>query len=229
MNFQIRKYLNSLQIECKEVLRLGNVGDGGWNICNDDEYRPRKNCTVISIGINNDFSFDDAIANEYGCMVYSFDPSMDKKDYRRSDHVQFYAIGLSANDSPLGNWKMNRLQTIKRKLGLSKIDVLKMDIEENEQTTITDMFANNTMDGVLQFVFEIHVDSNAVTKSKNAKTDLSPRRNKYLQSLANLRIIYNAGYRIFSAHQNPYSLFRYKKTRTRFTCHEISTIKIKLD
>ena len=54
---------------------------------------PPGSCTVYSIGINNEWSFDDDM-ELYGCSVYSFDPSMkDEEDqFDRSSKLHFYKI-----------------------------------------------------------------------------------------------------------------------------------------
>ncbi|KAJ8320695.1 hypothetical protein KUTeg_002282 [Tegillarca granosa] len=72
------KYVITKQESCK-IIRLGNVQDGGWDLCSDSGYEPRNDgsCLVYSVGINNDFSFDDAISRKYGCTVHCFDPSLE--------------------------------------------------------------------------------------------------------------------------------------------------------
>ena len=70
---------------CSRKLRLGNLGDGGWEICDDSKVRPAKDCVVYSFGINYDFSFDDYVAKTYGCHVHSFDPRMDDETHKRYD------------------------------------------------------------------------------------------------------------------------------------------------
>ena len=52
---------------------------------------------TASYRIGNDFSFDEKMA-EYGCNVFSFDPTMDKEDHRHSPGVMFYNLGLSDVD-----------------------------------------------------------------------------------------------------------------------------------
>ena len=73
------------KVVCTRKLRMGNIGDGGWEICDDPAVRPRPGpgCIVYSFGINYDFSFDDHVAQIYGCHVYSFDPSMKDETHNR--------------------------------------------------------------------------------------------------------------------------------------------------
>ncbi|XP_041379514.1 uncharacterized protein LOC121392339 isoform X2 [Gigantopelta aegis] len=67
-------YLDNMDIVCDRKLRMGNIADGGWEICDDPPVRPVKPCIVYSFGINNDFSFDNEVVRLYECNVYSFDP-----------------------------------------------------------------------------------------------------------------------------------------------------------
>ncbi|XP_046560864.1 uncharacterized protein LOC124269859 [Haliotis rubra] len=82
-------YLDNVDTMCYRKLRMGKLGDGGWEICDDANYRPVKPCIVYSFGINNDFSFDDDTAKHYECDVSSFDPSMTEASYQRSPRVRF--------------------------------------------------------------------------------------------------------------------------------------------
>ncbi|KAJ8308084.1 hypothetical protein KUTeg_012958 [Tegillarca granosa] len=107
----------SVQIPCKELIRIGNLPDGGWEVCHDAKFRPRKPCLVYSFGINNDFSFDDDVANTYGCKVNSFDPSMKQNDHKHSEQVMFYATGISHKNGKKGRWKMRNFITILKTLG----------------------------------------------------------------------------------------------------------------
>ncbi|TPX34703.1 hypothetical protein SmJEL517_g02679 [Synchytrium microbalum] len=110
----------------------GDVGrlDGAWPVA----------LTVYSFGINYDFSFDDAVADAYGCQVFSFDrklplpvlgqATMTNDTHRRSDKVMFYKIGLSdtsgVNDQ---GWNTTTVKETMATLGHDRIDVFKMDIE----------------------------------------------------------------------------------------------------
>ncbi|KAL5013290.1 hypothetical protein ScPMuIL_007560 [Solemya velum] len=68
-------YVNSHQALCRREVRIGKITDGGWEVCEDAQYRPERPCLVYSFGIANDFSFDDGIEKRYGCEVHSFDPT----------------------------------------------------------------------------------------------------------------------------------------------------------
>lgn len=59
-------------VGCAFEDRIGPKGDGGKWICNPEELlRPR--CTILSVGSSYDFRFEQAIIEEYGCLVHVYD------------------------------------------------------------------------------------------------------------------------------------------------------------
>ena len=47
-----------------------SILDGDYFMCLDDQFDVKKNnCLVTSFGINNEWSFDDAIDKKLGCKV----------------------------------------------------------------------------------------------------------------------------------------------------------------
>ncbi|KAJ8305752.1 hypothetical protein KUTeg_016297 [Tegillarca granosa] len=128
------RYVNSLQYKCKSILRLGTIEDGGWDVCDDYEFRPKNSCVVYSFGIDNDFSFDEAVVKRYGCEVHSFDPRLRGKQ-----------------------WKMKTLKTIRRDLDHIPIDILKLDIEEWEWFALPEMIYSGSIKDVKQLNIELHL------------------------------------------------------------------------
>ncbi|XP_025076229.1 uncharacterized protein LOC112553316 isoform X2 [Pomacea canaliculata] len=162
-DWTVRRY------NCKDNRRMGN-----WPVCFDNNLVPQNNCLVYSFGIDNDFSFDDAMA-AIGCTVYSFDPSMlDTADHKRGDRVFFQRIGISDKDDDhfvpradeyveqrpaVNGWPMRRLQTILDLLGHRKeqLTVLKMDIEGYEWNVTRDLLDSAILSSVPQFLVEWHL------------------------------------------------------------------------
>ncbi|KAK6962366.1 methyltransferase-like protein 24, partial [Biomphalaria glabrata] len=202
---------------CRRKFRMGNLGDGGWEVCDDPDVRPRDPCIVYSFGINNDFSFDDDVANVYGCHVYSFDPSMTNMPEvtNRSEKVHFHRIGLDGRTYVNAmNWPLYTLQDIRKKLGHQRdaIDVIKIDIENSEWPAIPEMAESGAFDKVKQLLLEYHVE----------KTD----RNFLLPKLKAIQLVEKAGFKKFYAHKNPACIFSFKGFPVvRTKCYELHYLK----
>ena len=129
---------------------------------------PSGSCTVYSIGIHNEWSFDDDM-ELYGCNVYAFDPSMkDAEDrFDRSTKIHFYRIGLGAiNETNSKGWKMLTVGSIRRLLGHQDriIDYLKMDIEFGEWDVFPELMKSGELSRVRQMGVEIHLPGNGTLK-----------------------------------------------------------------
>ncbi|XP_070209739.1 probable methyltransferase-like protein 24 [Littorina saxatilis] len=154
-------YLDNNDIRCHRKLRMGQVGDCGWEVCDDFEWRPIRPCIIYSFGINYEFSFDDDAAKIYGCVVYSFDPSMSRQPtYRRSDRVMFYRLGIGGTTQTKRNgWTLHSLSSFRHMLNHTDkvIDVLKMDVEEAEWSSLINMIQERQLDNVRQLLVEYHM------------------------------------------------------------------------
>ncbi|XP_071091621.1 probable methyltransferase-like protein 24 isoform X1 [Haliotis cracherodii] len=222
-------YVDNVGVLCRNIVRLGKLKDGGWEVCHDQQYRPPNNCLVYSAGIKNDFSFDDAIAKQYGCEVHSFDPSMTQKSYRRSERVFFHRIGLSdvnvhirANKT---GWEMRTLGAIKQELGHAKrrVDVLKMDIEHWEWKVLPQAIASGFLDEVTTLDLELH----SWIRNKTYIYEVPAK--DYLEYLRTLRQLHQLGFRIFLTHKNLGSCqFRSRFGMMRTSCQEIAMVQTKM-
>ncbi|ELU03686.1 hypothetical protein CAPTEDRAFT_206360 [Capitella teleta] len=190
-------YIEAPDAHCRNVSRMGNLADGGWNICQVAPYNLKKdNCLVYSFGINNEWSFDDAVADTYGCEVKSFDPSMDVGDHKRGSLISFYAVGLSGrNHVDHRKWRMRTLGSILSDIGDEGkvIDYLKMDIEYSEWTAMEAMFDEGVMDNIKQIAFELHIPVDSQRASHYEKWAL-------LERLASL------GFKKWDVEHNTYSV-----------------------
>jgi hypothetical protein len=139
--------------------------DGQYPVCLDQAVRPisskRKRCIVYSFGINDEWSFEDAM-EKYGCEVFAFDPSMKKEDHDHSVHIHFYNIGLGdGNYTDSNNWKLMTLDSVYQMLvprhGDTIIDFLKIDIEWNEWTCFKQILKSGMLEKVRQLSVEFHL------------------------------------------------------------------------
>ena len=83
--------------------------DGGYNLCMDRGMMPdwRPGCLVYSFGINDEWSFDEAM-ERYRCQVFSFDPKMNSSDHDHTANIHFNRLGIGAEDvvkHPTTGWK----------------------------------------------------------------------------------------------------------------------------
>ncbi|XP_033728370.1 methyltransferase-like protein 24 [Pecten maximus] len=220
LEYLYQRYLNTIQTVCKTPRRFGKITDGGWDVCVEPQYLPSKGCLVYSFGINNDFSFDDEIADSHNCEVHSFDPSMKVKSHiRRKSRTFFHDTGLSdvSRTNPVGTeWRMLTFKDIRTDLNHSERmpDVVKMDIEVWEWNVLPEMFATGQFPR--QLIIEFHLWSQRYTTQKDM----------WIRRLSVLRLIHDAGYRIFWMNRN--LICKYKSVYTKkqtLACHEISLIR----
>ncbi|XP_018020652.2 probable methyltransferase-like protein 24, partial [Hyalella azteca] len=138
-------YIKETVDACRNLKQFGGLvndfwlgNDGNYKVCLDEGVAPTPgSCTVLSFGINNEWSFDDAM-EAYGCDVYSFDPTMSDPEHIRGKRVHFYPLGLGSvtQEVTIGFSKCKVLtyRDILAKIGKtnSVIDYLKVDIEGHE-------------------------------------------------------------------------------------------------
>ncbi|XP_033744235.1 uncharacterized protein LOC117330126 [Pecten maximus] len=139
---QLFSYLLTSEVLCKEILRVGDIDDGGWDVCVDDKYRPSSPCLVYSFGI--------------GLM-----------DQRRSQLQWFHNLGLSGQNGTIKmegvEWSMMNLKSIRTMLGHNnrQIDILKMDIERSEWQSLPNILETGILKDVKQFYMEVHFLANS--------------------------------------------------------------------
>ncbi|XP_066951302.1 uncharacterized protein [Macrobrachium rosenbergii] len=165
------RYERKKQYECEKLVYFG-VGDGSKGVCMDPNFILNKNnCTVLSFGIKDDWSFDDAFGT-YGCKVYSFDPSIGKKDHQHAPNVKFFNLGISnqTETAPIRrrSCRLDTYKNILRRLGLqdSVIDYLKMDVERSELKFFDNVFTKtpHLLANIKQIGMETHYDVKGYTE-----------------------------------------------------------------
>jgi FkbM family methyltransferase len=135
---------------------------GGYKLCLDGVG---ASSVVYSVGIGEDISFDLALIERAGCVVYGFDPTPRSiawvaaqrlptgfvmhpwglADYDgvasflpplNSSHVSHTLLQGADDSRPRIELPVRQLATIMQELGHTRIDVLKMDIEGAEYSVI---------------------------------------------------------------------------------------------
>ncbi|XP_045609177.1 uncharacterized protein [Procambarus clarkii] len=171
---QYRAYLHHTQSNCTNIVQFGGKppapADGAKFVCLDKRFNIKPgNCIVFSFGVNNEWSFEDEIA-KYGCKVYAYDPTMGKKDHKRSDNVTFFSMGIGnfKGGKSVGmlnvfsTRKVDRFENLVNQLGLAGqvIDYVKLDVELSEVDFLQDMLLNSphVLRNIKQIAMEVHDD-----------------------------------------------------------------------
>lgn len=167
-----------MQTRCR-MERLG-TDYGGWHLCPD---KLNEKSIVYSFGVGTDISFDLAFIKRFGTNVHAFDPTPESIKWVKAQSLpaefHLHEWGLADYDgtaqfappSVEGNIShtllarpetadrsitvpVYRLQSVMEKLGHSRIDLLKMDIEGAEYTAIDDILKSGVP--ISQFLIEFH-------------------------------------------------------------------------
>ncbi|KAF0288584.1 Methyltransferase-like protein 24 [Amphibalanus amphitrite] len=207
---------------CRKVTRMGGgvirgirwplAMDGHKYVCLDGEQLDMPHtdrCLVYSFGISNDWSFDDSMA-DFGCTVFSFDPSINMSSVARSELVHFRPVGIKGADGDDGDigasdgaddrrgWELLTLDTIAERLGHARrpIHYLKLDVEGAEWSVFRQqaaLGAGSTLARVEQLGVELHF-----------LTHLPPERHTdfYRGLYESLLALQSLGFYLFSFEEN---------------------------
>uniref|UniRef100_A0A914PLD5 Methyltransferase domain-containing protein n=1 Tax=Panagrolaimus davidi TaxID=227884 RepID=A0A914PLD5_9BILA len=123
------------EVFCVDLVRIGRISDGGKWICNPSSLLSFEDCTIYSLGLSNDPSFEMDL-QEYlnnKCKLRSFD-----KDYQNPETMEKLKISNGNFMKALISQKTNEsnneytFKDILYKFGDKRIDILKVDIEGAE-------------------------------------------------------------------------------------------------
>ncbi len=161
-------------ISCPRSERVGRFGDGGKWVC-EPQKLPEK-CTVFSFGGSDDLSFELEMHERYGCETHTFDPSpglAQRMSPQLEPGMYYHAVGLGPtgkDDSGNDTYDLvidgvsvpaRTLAEISSGLGVAGADILKLDIEGSELTSIPQFLRDGTLDklDIGQILVEIHFPS----------------------------------------------------------------------
>lgn len=136
-------------LSCAMEQRIGIMGDGGKWICDAYKVAEAEECNVISVGSNNDWSFEEAMhLLNPRCKIFTFDHTIIPSNV--PPYVSFHGIGLGSNDTG----KLLTLKSALRLIGLEDktIDIFKIDCEGCEK----DIFREMLKPDLRQILIEIH-------------------------------------------------------------------------
>ena len=138
---------------CEFEERIGNFGDGGKWVCDAFALKDRgKECHIISIGSNNEFSFEEAIHNLNPlCKISVLDHTVDNPN--PPSYVKYFSLGLGKLDRD----SLVTLDTAFEKAGILKnqtVDIVKIDCEGCEYDVYRQFI--DTSYEISQILIEIH-------------------------------------------------------------------------
>ena len=134
---------------CDFEERIGPIGDGGKWVCDTYKIKNKTECFVLSIGSNNDFSFEDGIHNlNPNCQIHTFDHTVVPVNV--PPFVTFHDFGLANRDEG----KLVTMKSALKLAGLSgkHIDILKIDCEGCEYDVFPEFFQGF----IRQVLIELH-------------------------------------------------------------------------
>lgn len=165
------------QIICSKQFH-GSI-EGGWTI---NPQGLNRNSVIYSFGVGDDISFDLSLIEKYKVIIHAFDPTPKSlgwvKEQKIPRNLKIHPWGLAAFDGKsvfllpqkagfvsfrMGNQipqsegvslPVFRLRTLMKRLGHTKIDILKMDIEGAEYAVIEDILKSKICIG--QILVEFH-------------------------------------------------------------------------
>lgn len=122
-----------------EKRRIGRDNDGGYVVCTGE---PMKCSALISAGVNDDISFEEAFLKEHNVPCFAFDGTVDK--FPDSSYpIQFFKQNIDVNQNL--HHLINKFDSV----------FIKMDIEGAEFEWIQSL-SKEHLDKINQIVIEFH-------------------------------------------------------------------------
>ncbi len=142
---------------CDERERIGRLSDGGKWLCRFRYYEKLEDCTVLSFGINGEYTFEIELLRRTKCRIFGFDASVNIPEaFLGNPRFTFVQKFLGPNV----NATHTTLQEIVGNYSISKIDLIKMDIEGSEWDVISSWRKLYSVFPAPQFLVELHYTRN---------------------------------------------------------------------
>ncbi|XP_063409141.1 uncharacterized protein LOC134692576 [Mytilus trossulus] len=166
--------LTTRQYFCAKRSRHGSVKDG-WNICMDGCYKPDNKTVIYVLSIVNDYENLQSIDLHYKINVIRHKPRMNGTDiyvYQKNKS------NLGGQSIKLGTWS----DAVKH--GLNNQNILVIDVESLTESVVDHVMMSGVLNVIHQFSIRISYGDPV------SGID-------YLTALQQLRMIFEAGFRIY--------------------------------
>ena len=151
------------------VVKGENENEPDVHVCMDFLKR-HEPCVVYSIGIANNWLFDDLMLSK-GCHVFSFDPTMSGDHKRHPERHTFEPIGIgaatkletrggasTANYGGRARYRVETLADMMARHGHDAVTVLRMDVEGAEWDVLAEWLESGALLRIVdQLLLEIHL------------------------------------------------------------------------
>jgi hypothetical protein len=154
------------------LMRYGGEADGGKWLCSMAELKAP--CIVYSLGSWGVFDFEEAIASSTPCETFTFDCTVPPERMPKSlpPHTQFEPVCIGKDNA---DGSFQSLTTVAKRLGHTKVHLLKMDIEGYEFGVLQAMRSSYDADPAgsysflpLQISVELHLHTQTVDNAARA-------------------------------------------------------------
>ena len=189
-----------VQCPAKMLLTFGK-GDDEKRVCSST-HAVESPCTVISIGSNDQWGFERAIAAALPCHIHTLDCTMTPTvPARLRDRVTYHPLCLGERDHTDANGGRHvAWPSLVAELGLSQPPVqLKMDIEGYEWGVLEGLARS----GASMLPFSISVELHAWTEVKDVPWQGRWRQHKETAEWMRT-LLTHGGYALVDRHDNPY-------------------------
>lgn len=190
---KIKAFIRSLidSFYCKNLLSKKQVGSrkaDNWFVLTES----LSEAVVYSGGVGKDITFEFALANEYGCHIFLFDPSPTGRQtatmLKLPETIRFFPVGLAGKDGILvfgepvnpeeGSYRFDgdgrvefecrSISSLMKENSHDQIELLKIDIEGFEYEVVDDIIQNKLK--IRQIAVEFHDFYKEIKKSQTKRS-----------------------------------------------------------
>ncbi len=167
---------------CPTTRRYGTLGDGGKWMC----FVPPR-CIVLSLGINNEFSFETELVQTHNCTVYGYDPTIYQTPELKR-WVRFRKTGVRGDDG-----SGMSIREMLNQNNLTRVDVLKVDVEGAEFGMLDELYRDYPLNNASLPFDQLLIEFHLPPISRHSIRDL----------IRTVEQLEQYGFRIFETELNP--------------------------